>query len=64
MCLKGFVETEGEWLAEGVVADFLKANGQSFKGEGTKVLAGIRLGDLKRAEVSAWLKGLGDKDES
>ena len=50
--------------ATAVVADFLRANGQSFKGEGTKILAGIRLGDFKRAEVSAWLKGLGDKDES
>ena len=50
--------------ATAVVADLLKANSQSFKGEGTKVLAGIRLGDFKRAEVSAWLKGLGDEDES
>lgn len=49
--------------ATAVVADFLRANGQLFKGQGTEVLAGIRLGDFKRAEVKAWLKGIGDKDK-
>jgi death-on-curing family protein len=49
--------------ATAVVADFLKANGESFKGHGTAVLAGIRLGDFKRAEVKAWLKGIGDQEE-
>jgi len=43
-----------------VVADFLRANGESFRGQGTAVLAGIRLGDFKRGQVKAWLKGLGD----
>jgi death-on-curing family protein len=43
-----------------VTADFLRFNGKSFKGEGTAVLAGIRLGDFNRSEVKAWLKGNGD----
>ncbi len=50
--------------ATAVVADFLKANGEQFMGQGTKVLAGIRLGDFKRSEVKAWLKGIGYKDET
>ena len=49
--------------ATAVVADFLRANGGSFEGKGTEVLAGIRLGDFKRAEVKAWLKGVGDQEE-
>jgi prophage maintenance system killer protein len=44
--------------ATAVVADFLRANNHPFRGQGTKVLAGIRLGDFKRADVKAWLKGL------
>jgi len=49
-------------MATAVVADFLGANGQPFKGQGTAVLAGIRLGDFKKAEVKAWLKGHGDQE--
>lgn len=49
--------------ATAVVADFLGANGKPFKGRGTEVLAGIRLGDFKRADVKAWLKGVGSKQE-
>ncbi len=47
--------------ATAVAADFLEANGASFRGRGTAVLAGIRLGDFKRAQVSDWLKGNGDR---
>lgn len=50
--------------ATAVVADFLNANGKSFKGQRTEVLAGIRLGDFKKAEVKAWLRGLGGEVES
>jgi len=46
--------------ATALVADFLRANGKSFKGRGTNVLAGVRLGDFKRDEVKDWLKGIGD----
>ncbi len=49
--------------AAAVAADFLGANGASFMGQGTAVLAGIRLGDFKRAQVKAWLKGNGDQEE-
>ena len=49
--------------AVAVVADFLGANGASFMGHGTKVLAGIRLGGFKKEQVKAWLKGIGDQEE-
>lgn len=49
--------------AVAVAADFLEANGAYFAGQGTVVLAGIRLGDFKRAQVKAWLKGNGDQEE-
>lgn len=37
--------------------DFLENNGFSFKGAGTDVLVGIRLGEYKKPQVEAWLKG-------
>ncbi len=49
--------------ATAVAADFLEANGAYFGGRGTAVLAGIRLGDFKRAQVRDWLKGNGNNEE-